>query len=161
MVNKSQKRNEYIRPSTFRNKEASIIVKETTKENIVINQGKEFRRTTPQRRSFTPRYQNFFLGHCFACTNFGHKVVNCRAYGRNVQERDAYVVPHNIECYNCHNLGHIAQNCRSMMEPSMKENNDIIYEKVWRRKENQEEHMNEEQVLEIVLTRLCSSARSG
>jgi len=29
------------------------------------------------------------------------------------------------------------------MEPSMKENNDIIYEKVWRRKENQEEHMNE------------------
>jgi hypothetical protein len=25
----------------------------------------KFRRTTPQRRSFTPRYANFFYGHCF------------------------------------------------------------------------------------------------
>jgi hypothetical protein len=26
---------------------------------------KKFRRTTPQRRSFTPRYGNLFYGHCF------------------------------------------------------------------------------------------------
>jgi septal ring factor EnvC (AmiA/AmiB activator) len=26
---------------------------------------KKFRRTTPQRRSFTPRYENLFYGHCF------------------------------------------------------------------------------------------------
>jgi cell division septum initiation protein DivIVA len=69
----------------------------------------EFRRTTSQRGSFASRYQSFFLGHCFTCNNFGHKVVNCRAYGRNVQARDAYVPPHNIECYKCHNYGHIAQ----------------------------------------------------
>jgi chromosome segregation ATPase len=31
---------------------------------------KKFRRTTPQRRSFTPRYENLFYGHCFYCTNF-------------------------------------------------------------------------------------------
>jgi chromosome segregation ATPase len=36
----------------------------------------KFRRTKPQRRSFTPRYANFFYGHCFYCTNFGHKVVD-------------------------------------------------------------------------------------
>ena len=31
----------------------------------------KFRRTTPQRISFTPRYENLFYGHCFYCTNFG------------------------------------------------------------------------------------------
>ena len=46
---------------------------------------KKFRRTTPQRRSFTPRYENLFYGHCFYCTNFGHKVADCRDYKRNVQ----------------------------------------------------------------------------
>jgi hypothetical protein len=30
----------------------------------------EPRWTTPQRRSLTPRYQNFFLGHCYTCGNF-------------------------------------------------------------------------------------------
>jgi hypothetical protein len=30
----------------------------------------KFRRTTPQRRSFTPRHANFFYGHCF-CNIFG------------------------------------------------------------------------------------------
>jgi hypothetical protein len=40
----------------------------------------KFRRTTPKRRSFTPRYANFFYGHCFYCTNFGYKVSDCRYY---------------------------------------------------------------------------------
>jgi hypothetical protein len=35
---------------------------------------KKFRRTMPQRRSFTFRYENLFHGHCFNCINFGHKV---------------------------------------------------------------------------------------
>jgi chromosome segregation ATPase len=51
----------------------------------------KFRRTTPQRRSFTSRYANFFYGHCFYCTNFGHKVVDCRDYKINFQARSAYV----------------------------------------------------------------------
>jgi hypothetical protein len=37
---------------------------------------KIFRRTTPQKRSFTPRYENLFYCHCFYCTNFGHKVAD-------------------------------------------------------------------------------------
>jgi hypothetical protein len=43
---------------------------------------KKFRRTTPQRRSFTLRYASLFYGHCFYCTNFGHKVADCRHYKR-------------------------------------------------------------------------------
>ena len=42
--------------------------------------------TTPQRRSFTPKYANFFYGHCFYCTNFGHKIADCGDYKRNIQE---------------------------------------------------------------------------
>jgi hypothetical protein len=108
---------------------------------------KKFRRTTPQRRSFTPRYANFFYGHCFYCTNFGHKVADCRDYKRNVQARSAYVAPRNIECYKCHNYGHIASDCRSMIDTSMKENIDIRYKKVWIRKH--EEQVNKDQVPEI------------
>jgi hypothetical protein len=108
---------------------------------------KKFIRTTPQRRSFTPRYANLFYGHCFYCTNFGHKVVDCRDYKRNVQERSAYVDPRNIECYKCHNYGHIDSDCRSMIDTSMKENIDIIYKKVWIRKH--EEQVNKDQVPEI------------
>jgi hypothetical protein len=38
-----------------------------------------------------------------------------------------------------------------MMDPSMKDNTNIRYKKVWRRKKKQEEQVNED-ILEIVLT---------
>jgi hypothetical protein len=38
-----------------------------------------FIRVPPFRISSTPRYQTMFFGLCYACNNFGHKVVNCRA----------------------------------------------------------------------------------
>ena len=34
------------------------------------------------RRSLTSRYQQIFFGHCYSCNNFGHKAVNCKAYGK-------------------------------------------------------------------------------
>jgi hypothetical protein len=97
---------------------------------------KKFIRNTPQIISFTPRYENFFYGHCFYCTNFGHKVAYCRDY-KNFQAINAYVGPRNIECYKCHNYGHIASDCRSMINSSMKENTDIKYKKVWIRKQEE------------------------
>jgi hypothetical protein len=104
----------------------------------------KLKRTTPQRRSFTPRYAKLFYGHCFYCTNFGHKVVDCRDYKINVQARSAYVAPRNIECYKCLHYGHIASDFRSMIDTSMKENNNIRYKKVWIRKH--EERVNKYQV---------------
>jgi hypothetical protein len=91
-------------------------------------------------------YVNLFYGHWFYCTNFGHKVANCRAYERNTQERNTYVDPHNIECYKCHNYGHIAWNCRSMTIPFVKKETYIRYTKVWKRKEQEKQHMNKDQV---------------
>jgi hypothetical protein len=94
----------------------------------------EFRRTTPQRISLTPRYVNFFYGHCFYCTNFEHKVADCRYCKIIFQSRNAYAAPRNIECYKFHYCGHIARNCRIMINTSMKEKTDIKYKKVWIRK---------------------------
>jgi len=80
----------------------------------------------PQRISFTPKYENLFYGHCFYCTNFGHKAVDWRDYKINVQERSAYVAARNIECSKFNNYEHIASDCRSMIDTSMKENTDMI-----------------------------------
>jgi hypothetical protein len=92
-------------------------------------------------------HANLFYGHCFYCTNFGHKVADCRDYKRNVQARNAYVAPCNIEYYKCHNYGNITSYCISMIDTSMKENTDIRYKKVWIR--NHEEQVNKDQVPEI------------
>jgi hypothetical protein len=108
---------------------------------------KKFRSTTPQRRSFTPRYANLFYGHYFYCTNFGHKVADCKDYKINVQPRNSYVAPCNIECYKCHNYGNIASDCRSMIDTSMKEKTDIRCKKAWII--NHEEQVKKYQLPEI------------
>jgi transposase InsO family protein len=87
----------------------------------------------PRRRpSF--RYQNFFHGYCFYCSNFGHKIANCQIKFRDMQLRRSRnkqslqhrtkqpmnrqrstnhfdLLNNELECYNCHNFGHKAANC--------------------------------------------------
>jgi hypothetical protein len=98
----------------------------------------EFRRVTNFRRSTTPKYQTIFLGLCYSCNNFGHKVVNCRANNMNRNNRESYAQndysrrpseTHNIyynifeflsiemECYKCNKFGHMAKDYR-MKDPS-------------------------------------------
>jgi hypothetical protein len=43
-----------------------------------------FRRENPFRRYSTPRYQTIFFVLCYACNNFGHKAMNCRANRGNI-----------------------------------------------------------------------------
>jgi hypothetical protein len=86
----------------------------------------------PRRRpSF--RYQNFFHGYCFYCSNFGHKIANCQVKFRDMQLRKSRnkqslqhrtkqpmsrqcctnlfdLLNNELECYNCHNFGHKAAN---------------------------------------------------
>jgi hypothetical protein len=77
------------RPSTFKQQRSFNHDKGINKRQNRDQPRHEFRRTTLQKRTFTPRYLNFFYGHCFICTKFGHKVVYCKAYGINVQARNA------------------------------------------------------------------------
>jgi hypothetical protein len=41
----------------------------------------------PQRRQIFSRYKDFFYGHCFLCSNFGHKAINCSLRFRYEQSR--------------------------------------------------------------------------
>jgi hypothetical protein len=75
------KRDEYPRrPPTFRNQRSFNQYEGNYKR---IDHGPRW--TTSQRSPLTPRYQNFFLGHCYTCKNFGHKAINCR-----INERKKY-----------------------------------------------------------------------
>jgi hypothetical protein len=78
------KRDEYPRrPPTFRN-QRSFNQYEGNYRRI----DHEPRWTTSQRSPLTPRYQNFFLGHCYTCKNFGHKAINCKINERNTYARN-------------------------------------------------------------------------
>jgi hypothetical protein len=152
-------RNEYRRPSTIGQQRT---FNHFERNNHIEDQPrKDYKWTTPQRIVFTPRYVNLFFGRCFNFTDFGHKVVDCRAYERNVQTRKAYVAPHEIDCYKCHNYGHIARDCRSMIKPPMKENIDERYKKDWKISEEQEEQVNEEHIQGIILTEFAATQDHG
>jgi hypothetical protein len=120
------KRNECIRdifqrrPSTYRYQRTFNHCEGHNKREDHNQPMHELKRTTSQRISFTPSYQSFFYVYCFTCNKFGHKAVDCRTYGKNVQARNVYVASYNIECYKCHNYGHIAHDYISMMDNSMK-----------------------------------------
>jgi hypothetical protein len=117
------------RPSTFRYQRSFNHCEGNNGREDRDQPRHDFIRNTSQRRSFTPRYESLFYVHCFICTNFGHKVANCRDYGINGQARNAYATSYNIECYKFHEYGH------TYMDTYMKEHIDIIYKKVWKRKQ--------------------------
>jgi hypothetical protein len=94
-------------------------------------------RAPPFIRSSTTRYQTIFFGLCYACNNFGHQAVNCRANNRNNNyfeshkqrgysrrpsetQRTSYnrfeCLSTEVECYKCNN-GHMAKNCRMTVPP--------------------------------------------
>jgi hypothetical protein len=97
-----------------------------------------FIRAPPFIRSSTTRYQTIFFGLCYACNNFGHKAVNCRANNRNNNyfeihtqrgysrrpsetQRRSYnkfeSLSTEVECYKCNNFGHMDKNCRMTVPP--------------------------------------------
>jgi hypothetical protein len=49
-----------------------------------------FIRAPPFIRSSIPRYQTIFFGLCYACNNFGHKVVNCRSNNKKINNFESH-----------------------------------------------------------------------
>jgi hypothetical protein len=127
-----------------------------------------FIRAPPFRRSSTPRYQTIFFGLCYACNNFGHKVVNCRANNRNSNNFESYTqrdysrrpsdtqrrsynrfesLSTEVECYKCNNFGHMAKDCRMTVPPKEPQQNNNSHRQepqktTWIRKQDQ--YNNEE-----------------
>jgi hypothetical protein len=132
-----------------------------------------FIRAPPFRRSSTPRYQTIFFGLCYACNNFGHKVVNCRANNRNINNFESHTqkgyprrpsetqrrsynmfesLSTEVECYKCNNFGHMAKDCRMTVPPREPQQNNNSHrqepqKRTWIRKQNQ--YSNEECTLAL------------
>ena len=68
------------------------------------------RRRESLRWSQTSRYENRFNVYCFSCSNFGHKDMDYRSYGR----RSAGSPNDKDRCWTCNHHGHIAANCHTM-----------------------------------------------
>jgi hypothetical protein len=90
---------------------------------------------TIPNKFYQNRYPCIFFVCCFACSNFRHKAMNCRAYRRetlrvkNYNRRDNQAVNQvkrrnynsfaplqevDLECFRCHNYGHKASNFKLM-----------------------------------------------
>jgi hypothetical protein len=132
-----------------------------------------FIRVTPFRRSSTPRYQTIFFGLCYACNNFGHKAMNCRANSRNINNFESHTqkgyprrpsetqrrsynmfesLSTEVECYKCNNFGHMAKYCRMTVPPREPQQNNNSHrqepqKRTWIRKQNQ--YSNEECTLAL------------
>jgi hypothetical protein len=83
-VEQQDRRLEFRRNETSR-RSSSIRYERNHYEGNCRRIDHEPRWTTPQRRSLTPKNQNFFLGHFYTCGNFGQKEINCR-----INERKNY-----------------------------------------------------------------------
>ena len=120
-------------------------IEELQEDNISSwNRRYKFRKNERPRKSPFVRYENIFLGHCYACRNFGHKAFDYKAYARNnymrnindygypkdnhANDRSAQgisnknyisfipLMDQNIVCYKCNEIGHKARNCRNVEE---------------------------------------------
>jgi hypothetical protein len=117
-----------------------------------------FIRAPPFRIYSTTRYQNIFFGLCYACNNFGHKSINCRA--NNVSNNyfeihtqrgpsETQIRSYNrfeslsteVECYKCNNFGHMAKNCRRTVPPKEPQKTTWI--------KNKDQYSNEECIVSL------------
>jgi hypothetical protein len=112
---------------------------------------KKFRRTTPQRRSFTPRYENVFYGHCFYCTNRS-MIDTSMKENTDIRYKKVWIRKHE-EQVNKDQVPEIARLAiKRDEENSTEKKKDVRYRKVWKITERKEGQVNKEQVQEIVLS---------
>jgi hypothetical protein len=79
--------------STFKNKNEEKIINDLNSRGLLPPIKKEHK-TIPKKFDQN-RYPHIFLGYCFACSNFGHKVINCRAYRRKNMKVKNYILKDN------------------------------------------------------------------
>jgi hypothetical protein len=113
----------------------STLPPKANKDKMIPDKKQRYQKMEQQMSRIRPsfRYQNFFHGYCFYCSNFGHKIANCQIKFRDMQLRRSRnkqslqhrtnrpmsrqsctnhfdLLNNELECYNCHNFGHKAEN---------------------------------------------------
>ena len=109
--------------------EYSFFTKQDERSYVVALKKKESKKTASPlqrtymipRRPMSSRYQQIFLCHFYFCNNFGHKALNCKAYGKvqdykknfrktkSSHQRDQKEFFGYFHC--CHKFGHKAIDC--------------------------------------------------
>jgi hypothetical protein len=133
-----------------------------------------FIRAPPFIRSSTTRYQTIFFGLCYACNNFGHKAVNCRAnnkknnYFESHTQRGYSRIPSEtqrrsynrfeslrteVDCYKFNNFGYMAKKCRMTVPPKepQQSHKQEPRKMTWIRKQDQ--YSNEEYTVALKINR--------
>jgi hypothetical protein len=107
----------HVEASTSKKHEVSPSKKEDNVEKKPSTQGREnFKRTKQGRHQEaifgTPkqRYESIFHGHCYLCSEYGHKYFECRYYKRRYNGR----FYNTIRCWRCDQVGHIVFHCNTM-----------------------------------------------
>jgi hypothetical protein len=124
--------------STFKKKDEENTSNDQNSRGLLPPIKKEYKRKP--RKVYQNRYPYIFFGYFFACSNLGHKAMNCKAYRKKNLRVKKYNLKDNqtvnqvknrnynsfaplqegdIECFRCHNYGHKAISCR-LMEVSEK-----------------------------------------
>ena len=67
-------------------------------------------RSIPQSKLTRPRYESSFNGYCYFCSNFGHKAMDCRFFGR----RSARSPNDSVRCWTCNRVGHVSTTCHTL-----------------------------------------------
>jgi hypothetical protein len=109
--------------STFKNKDKEKTSNDKKSRGLIPPIKKEYK-TTP-KKVYQNKYPHIFFGYCFACSNFRHKAMNCRAYRRNKLRVKNYNLKDNqtvnqvkrinynsfsplqegdLECFRCHTM---------------------------------------------------------
>ena len=101
----------------------SPVKKGRSKKAGLISQDKNRNNLAPKRPN---RYLQIFLGHCFACNNFGHQALNCRIERKASEYKKksssdnskgnknifTLLQKYDIKCYKCNNHGHMERDCK-------------------------------------------------
>jgi hypothetical protein len=66
--------------SSFKREKNQIMTESIQHRYAISSKRNEYKRNTAPRITPPKRYQQLFFGYCFSCHNFGHKVLEYKAY---------------------------------------------------------------------------------
>ena len=117
--------------NTFKNKDEEKTSNDHNSRGLLPPIKKEYKATP--KKVYQNKYPHIFFGYCFSFSNFRHKAMNCKAYGRknlrvkNYNLKDNQTINQvksinynsfsplqegNPKCFKCHKYGHKASSCR-------------------------------------------------
>jgi hypothetical protein len=97
-------------PST-KIKETFKRTKQGRHQEAIFTPQSKFRTETPSRWTPRKRYEKKNHGHCYSCSEYGQKYLDCRRYARKENGR----LHNTLRFWICNQVGHIVAHCHTMI----------------------------------------------